>query len=129
MQWYILLENWKIQFNCDCDCVNKATRSFLRETLEDVDLVSREIRVCRLLRHPDIIRYSAAFIRDDAVWAVTELMTHSKWERNAYLNVVFCWPPTVSWGGGDFGGYTLCYYKLQVVSVEDLSVSSVLLLR
>jgi len=47
-----------------------------KETLEDVDLVSREIRVCRLLRHPDIIRYSAAFIRDDAVWAVTELMTH-----------------------------------------------------
>lgn len=48
----------------------------LKESLEDIDLISREIRICRLLRHPDIIRYTAAFIRDSSVWSVTELMTH-----------------------------------------------------
>lgn len=47
-----------------------------KEALENIERVSREIRICRLLCHPDIIRFKAAFIRDDSVWSVTELMTH-----------------------------------------------------
>lgn len=62
-----------------------STRVAIRETsldsankgsVEDIELLSREIRVCRLLRHPDIIRYTATFIREATVWSVTTLMTH-----------------------------------------------------
>jgi len=47
-----------------------------KESLETIERVSREIRICRLLCHPDIIRFKAAFIREDSVWSITELMTH-----------------------------------------------------
>jgi len=47
-----------------------------KESMENIERVSREVRICRLLRHPDIIRFKAAFTRDTSVWSITELMTH-----------------------------------------------------
>jgi len=58
------------------------TRVAIRETSldesnqESLERVAREIRICRLLNHPDIIRFKAAFTRDTSVWSITELMTH-----------------------------------------------------
>jgi len=42
----------------------------------EVVTLSREVRLCRLLRHPNVVRYHSVYVKDDALCTVTDLMTH-----------------------------------------------------